>query len=311
MKKLIFAFIFITMAVLSVGRPALAQTEPACDSTKGYCLLTPIPLNGASSNPTGSVDINSLAGSYIPGVIKLVIGLAGGIAVIMIMVGGVEYITSATGMGKSDGKDRIYNAIIGLVLVISAYTILFTINPNLVKLDFSGLKPAAQGPALLTSTSSTIPKDSSGITPPCANCVPVNPSQFPQKAPGVACSNPVCDVSATMAGKLENLTTNFDPTLWWVTEMYPPTVSHISGCHNDGTCVDAALKVSNPSPALIAAFLTAIKKTGFSSYVYEACDNKQGFTTARLTELTSSPVLKGFNIQCEPTTAGENAHINQ
>jgi hypothetical protein len=133
MKKFLFILVLAPLIILSAARPALAQTPPCTPSANGYCLLAPLPLNGAGSPVQNSVDINT----YIRAAITLIIGLAGGLAVILIMVGGIEYITSATGMGKSNGKDKIYNAIIGLLLVIGAYAILYTINPNLLKFNLN------------------------------------------------------------------------------------------------------------------------------------------------------------------------------
>lgn len=303
MKKFLFILFFLT-TTFGVGHLAFAQQQ--------YNLLAPVPLSGAASTPSASVDINNIAANYLPGIVQLIIGIAGALAVIMIMIGGIEYITSATGMGKSNGKDRIFNAVIGFVLVIGAYTILNTINPSLVKLDFSHLVPVKPSSALITSGGTV-----TSVTP-CPNCISVSSTVVPQKPPGQGCllatyGNPYdnqCTMNTTISSELVNLANKFGTSGWQVTEMYPTTVPHISACHDAGTCVDAALS-ANPSDTTILAFINAVKAAGFSSYVYEACDNVQGFTTARLTQLTSDPILRGLNIQCEPTTQGENIHLNQ
>jgi RHS repeat-associated protein len=56
----------------------------------------------------------------------------------MIVIGGFQYISSDAIMKKSEGKQRIQDAVIGLVLVISAWLILNTINPNLVTPTIQG-----------------------------------------------------------------------------------------------------------------------------------------------------------------------------
>jgi type IV secretory pathway VirB2 component (pilin) len=300
MKKYLFTLLFILVALLGTAHLVSAQDTTA----PSYQLLTPLPLDGANSAPTNNITINT----YIPAIIKLITGLAGGMAVILIIVGGIKYITSATGMGKTDGKDTIENALKGLILVIGAYTILYTVNPALVQLNLS----IASIPTTISTSgdTSSSPSSSTATATPCANCVAV-PANVPQKPPGSGCllatyGTPYdgqCTVNATLAGELENLTSSFGASGWQVTEMYPPTVTHISDCHNTGTCVDVALSAT-PSSATIATFLNDVQASGFSAYVYEACGS-------RLTQLQSDPTLKGFNIQCETTTTGENAHLVQ
>jgi hypothetical protein len=308
MKNFILTFSFALLAVLSVGRPALAQTQQ-------YQLLAPIPLTGANSAPTQSFDVTTLATTYLPGMIKLVIGLAGGLAVVMIVVGGLRYITSATGMGKSDGKDMIFNAIIGLLLAISAYTILYTINPNLVNLSFAGLVPVTAGPALITATS---PTGTIASTPtlPCNNCVSTgfafnSKGVAPQGSTNGACLYPgPCMVNATLAGELNNLANNAGASgiSWQVTEMWPPTVPHISDCHNNGTCVDASLG-GTPTNSTLVTFFKDIEASGLGSYEYEVCPS----TSPRLAQLQADTADFGklqVKFTCETTTTGENVHIN-
>jgi len=90
------------------------------------------PLEGVSDT-TGRVNLNT----YIPAMFKLAIGIAGALAVLRIIIGGIKYMTTDAFGEKGDAKDTIRDAIVGLLLAISAYTILFTINPKLVQFDFS------------------------------------------------------------------------------------------------------------------------------------------------------------------------------
>jgi|GEM_PF-2740698 len=313
MKKFFFTFLFLSLTVLSVAHTASAQATPQATQ---YQLLAPVPLSGAASAQTTAVDPTTIAATYLPGIIKLVIGIAGALAVIMIMIGGIQYITSATGMGKSDGKEKLYDAVIGLLLVIGAYTILYTVNPNLVQLNFASLVPDTSGTALITSGGFSYNSD--GSVTPCANCNPYQQTDFPQKPAGQACQGTVCSVNTQLGSELLKLAKNFGSTNWWVTEMYPPLdPTHVSSCHNDGTCVDAALKVSNPSPALVGAFLQNIQNAGMTSFIYEACvlesDGKTCDpvqTCARINTLqTANPNFKSQITACKSTT-GENVHIN-
>jgi ABC-type enterochelin transport system permease subunit len=61
--------------------------------------------------------------------------VAATLAVLMIVVGGIEYIVSSVPGAKGDAKNRITNAVFGLLLVLSTWLILNTINPQILKLD--------------------------------------------------------------------------------------------------------------------------------------------------------------------------------
>lgn len=71
---------------------------------------------------------------YVTGVYRFLIGASTIIAIIMIMIGGLQYVIAAGGGDVGKAKERIKNAIIGLVLLLSVYTILYTVNPQLVLL---------------------------------------------------------------------------------------------------------------------------------------------------------------------------------
>ena len=78
-------------------------------------------------------------GGYLNLMIKLFIGICAVLAVIMIVIGGIQYMTTELISSKEEGKKRILGAIFGLLLALGAYTLLYTINPNLLKSDLSKL----------------------------------------------------------------------------------------------------------------------------------------------------------------------------
>jgi hypothetical protein len=101
-------------------------------SASAYALLEPI--SGVTSVDTRA---SGAVGSYLSNIYVLGIGLAGVLAVLMIVVGGIQYIGSGMSpSGKSDAKDRITNAVLGLLLALLSWLILNTIDPNLVSLRF-------------------------------------------------------------------------------------------------------------------------------------------------------------------------------
>jgi hypothetical protein len=152
-------FVLLLFATLS----PFVYAEPGT-----YVPLTPSkefatgPCNPSKPASESNCQINVI--SYIPKVFTLAIGVAGALAVIMIMIGGIEYITSDTIGGKSDGKQRITNAVIGLLLAIGAYIILFTINKNALEFDLNKINIAP--PVITTpSTAPTVPTTSNAPWP--------------------------------------------------------------------------------------------------------------------------------------------------
>lgn len=82
-------------------------------------------------------------GRYLNITINLIIGLVAVMAMVMIVMGGLEYITSELVSSKASGKDKIMNAVVGLLIALSSYLILNTLNPNLLNLCLDGI-PKAQ-----------------------------------------------------------------------------------------------------------------------------------------------------------------------
>lgn len=77
----------------------------------------------------GGVDaVNGLT-EYVNVVYRYLTAIVLVVTIVMITYGGFRYLLSATALGVSDGKDIIKNGIIGMVLVLSSYVILNTINP--------------------------------------------------------------------------------------------------------------------------------------------------------------------------------------
>lgn len=78
-----------------------------------------------------TLEINFL-GDYITGVYKYLLAISGIFAVLMLMVGGLQYVVSPGGSEMSAAKKRITNALTGVVLLFCTYLILFLVNPKLV-----------------------------------------------------------------------------------------------------------------------------------------------------------------------------------
>src|SRR3990167_735226 len=163
MKKNLVSIVVLALVAVTfvlAGAPPIfaAEAQPS-----GFTALAPIP-GLTDISPTAVVNSTSLA-NFFNNLYKYVIGLAAVLAVIMIIWGGLEYSTQDSVSKKSDGKERIIQAILGLVLVLSPVLVFSIINPGILNLSIS-LDP------LKTSTS---PPGGGGgpgpVTPTPSGCV--------------------------------------------------------------------------------------------------------------------------------------------
>jgi hypothetical protein len=104
-----------------------------------YKLLAPLPDGNNGTMSTYDPTENNNIGTYLNLMIKLFIGICAVLAVIMIVWGGIEYMTTELISSKEAGKERIIHAILGLLLALGAWTLLYNINPDLLNTDLKSL----------------------------------------------------------------------------------------------------------------------------------------------------------------------------
>ena len=122
-----------TNPVTGQTQPATpAQTPTTAKPAEEYTVLVNLPGTTKNDNTTN-------LSTYIRNMFKLVMGIAAVMAFIVITYGGFLYATTDAIQEKEDGRGYITNAIYGLILVLGAYVILYTINPKI--LDFSIILP--------------------------------------------------------------------------------------------------------------------------------------------------------------------------
>ena len=95
-----------------------------------YKPLVTIPTVTTAGEP---IDFDT----YITKAYTFSIALSFAIAVVMLVIAGFQYFGSESFTKKEDGKNRIWAVIQGLLLIITAYIILNTINPDLVNSKLS------------------------------------------------------------------------------------------------------------------------------------------------------------------------------
>lgn len=76
--------------------------------------------------------------TYVNDLFPIFLGAAVALAVIMITWGGMEYILSQVPGAKGEGKQKIKSAFWGLLIALSAWIILNTINPAILDGAFLG-----------------------------------------------------------------------------------------------------------------------------------------------------------------------------
>lgn len=138
MGRTVILFIALLSNVLVISAN-IAYAEPT-GQFDTYTLLEPLPcINGTDvQSPQGckngvieKVDLKS----YIFFIVRMIIAIGVFLAVIMIIWGGFEYMTTGAFQGKSAAKKRIYNAVLGLLGILASWLILNTIDPRLTNIN--------------------------------------------------------------------------------------------------------------------------------------------------------------------------------
>lgn len=144
--------------------------------------LTQLP--GLTSISTLSATSMTLPG-FINNLYRISIGLAAFFAIVQITWAGLIFMSSADSISKNTkARGKIFNAVIGLVLVLAPFVVFSVINPSIlnISLNFSSLQ-GTQGSTGVTAGSGT-QSTTATCTPSCTN--------------GQVCSNGNC-VSAADA----------------------------------------------------------------------------------------------------------------
>ncbi|MFH1608830.1 MAG: hypothetical protein ABH951_02315 [Patescibacteria group bacterium] len=208
----------ITIEVLSANAPSTEATSKEIDAN--YYPLVPLPGLGEECakdadgkticiklQPSCTIDpVTKLAdctpgkgfGDYLNILIGLFIGICAVLAMIMIVMGGIQYMTSELISTKADAKKTITNAILGLLLALAAFVILNTLNPSLLdiglqKLDTANVTELEEnnitdvGPG--TDVNGTIVKIRTGYAANCSGGIVDIPDSIPHSGNKQICKD--------------------------------------------------------------------------------------------------------------------------
>jgi len=142
MNKVLY-ILFSVLIVFGFSYPVFYAGASAVCPTDTYCFLAPLPQSATNGefcdNPVNGVCLelknDFKLGDYVNGIFKIGIALAGALAVIMFVIGGITYMVSAVVGQKQAAKDMMLNAILGLLLALGSYALLYTINTSLIKFN--------------------------------------------------------------------------------------------------------------------------------------------------------------------------------
>lgn len=151
-KNLCVIAIALVIGLGLIATPKISKGEVA-SSSGSYTVLAPLPcIEGGDVKCTGGngalqekVDFKT----YVQYTFNLLIGLSAAVAVIQLVWGGIEYIVTTSITGKKTGLDRAKNAIYGLLLVLTSFIILRTVDPRFTEIP-NTLVPKIEFNSLLT-----------------------------------------------------------------------------------------------------------------------------------------------------------------
>lgn len=147
MKKSIITSLLFGFALIFISTAFVKAQSTESASSKPYTVLAPLPCIESPATPNnpgitcpdgnGALQKTVNFETYVQYTINLLIGLSAVVAVVMIIWNGIEYMYSNSFSDKKMSLDRAKNAVTGLILILTSYIILRTIDPRLVEIPNS------------------------------------------------------------------------------------------------------------------------------------------------------------------------------
>ena len=123
--------------ILCIPVISLVHASAPSGTMSSYTLLEPLPDISGGGGTISTVVFKD----YVGYAFNLFIALAAVAAVFMIVLGGLQYMSTDAWEGKSAGISKLKNAVLGLLLILCSYLILQTIDPRLVAIPDTIVPP--------------------------------------------------------------------------------------------------------------------------------------------------------------------------
>lgn len=123
-------------------------TIPTSQLNQGGAPQEFVPIAPIPGLTQGATATNQGFAAFFNNLYIFLIGLAAVLAVVMIILGGIQYATTDNVSKKSDGKARIQQALLGLILVLLPVLVFSIINPKILNLspNWSPVRPSQEHP---------------------------------------------------------------------------------------------------------------------------------------------------------------------
>ncbi len=170
-------------------------------------------------------------GEYIVMIYDYALSIAGILAAVMLMIGGLLWLVSGGDVSKiTQAREIIVGAIVGLLILAVSFLLLNQLNPKFTTFD-----PIMIGTIKENDLEPLSYEGNPDNSIECNDCVKIE--NIPYKDGGL--------VNSGLYNKLQKAWNNTPNNLrWMITEAYPPVIKHKAKCHNNGMCVDIDFTVS-------------------------------------------------------------------
>lgn len=156
LRLLVAATISVSFLVPTNTTKVAAQPSQATDSIHDadYIMLAPVPglVKGDCDFSDPTSDCTTDTATFLKGIFQFFIGLAGALAVLLIMWEGFQYVLTAKEKDKTKARQRIQDILVGLLIAVGSVVILNFIDPTFTQFKFRfPEKEAVQEDAELTA----------------------------------------------------------------------------------------------------------------------------------------------------------------
>jgi hypothetical protein len=309
-SRISLVWVTISALFLTVTLVWFLAPEPA------FAAESLVPCNGTDCNFCHVMQLGNNVLNWLFSFVFVIFG-------VIIFVAGFGLVTSGGNQSKlDDAKKKLSNAVIGIIIIFAAWLIVDTlvkavitdgnlsgVNSQLgpwneIDCGVGGQNAAAVGGGgaadggIVGGGSDTTGCPTCGDLP---TTIPTNGRACPAEINGTG----GCVVHPDMLTRIDGMGDDFTDE-WQISEAYPPTVTHMSACHQNATCIDASWQGSGePSAAEVQKFIDDARANNLVAEYEVANDTlAQALRDAGVTNVLVVPgVAPHFSVyMCDQTT---------